>query len=186
MKIDRTGVIFGFILLFCVSVRPAQALEAEEPKTDTPAETKVSESEATPSAATEETKSIAPAEPSAPSIPGLEDRIANNKSMTDEEKVSLIDAMKQQFPEKTDFRDVRLEKEVLFFEQTSNDPNMKIEEKIAAIEKHFTTQPPQEPLTVKEDKPAEAVQPTAEEKPSEARLAEQEKPAEPEVAEEEK
>ena len=108
-----------------------------------------------PNVVTEEPMPAPPSAEPVKSMPGLEERIANNKSMTDEQKTELVDAMKKAFPDKTDFKDARREKEVLFFEQTANDPNMKQEEKIAAIQKHFTELPPQQFTAVKEEKPVE-------------------------------
>ena len=104
-----------------------------------------------PAAAVEETPETAPPVVAAPSVPSderqgspvenltaLESRMANNKSMTDAEKKQLAETMLKLFPSTIDMGSPGLEKQVLFFEQVSNDPNMKTVEKIAAIQKHFS------------------------------------------------
>ena len=81
-----------------------------------------------------ETK-VSPAPP--PPNKALSERLANNNSMTSAQKAGLCVVMEAKFPSGTDFRDKQYEKDMLFFEQVANDPNMKVEEKSAAIQEHF-------------------------------------------------
>ena len=87
-------------------------------------------------------------------LPGLEERLANNRSMTADEKADLIGVMKKQFPKNMDFHDKKFEKDALYFEQVANDPNMKTEEKKAAIHARFGEQPTQP--AGEQEKPVEA------------------------------
>ena len=64
----------------------------------------------------------------------LQMRLANNKSMTEEQKKELADLMGKHFPENAVLSDKENEKSLLFFEQIANDPNMKFEEKTTTIQ----------------------------------------------------
>ena len=80
----------------------------------------------------------------------LKERLANNRSMADAQKTELVQCMEKQFTDDVNLREKRHEAAMLFFEQIANDPNMKQDQKKAAIQKHFTEQqvvgsgPPQE------------------------------------------
>ena len=73
----------------------------------------------------------------------LMERVANNKSLTDADKVSLAEAMLKQVPADANLRDKAQEVNMLFFEQIANDPNMKVDEKRAALQKHFSEPQPE-------------------------------------------
>ena len=99
----------------------------------------------TPQVAAEKSPAPVAAEAKAPAAPvddrlaALRQRMANNASLKDSDQAALAGAMAAHFAAGADLRAPENEKAMLFFEQVTNDPNMKLEEKLASIKKYETT-----------------------------------------------
>ena len=89
------------------------------------------------SAAAEPSSSAAASVTPAQNLTALTNRVANNRSLSDTEKADLSNTTLQYFPAEADLQSKTYEKDMLYFEQIANDPNMKVADKKTSLEQYF-------------------------------------------------
>ena len=70
----------------------------------------------------------------------LNQKLANNKRLTDEQKTELVNFTNNQFQESSSFRDQQHAENIAYLQQVANDPNMTQAQRKEALKQYFQKQ----------------------------------------------